>query len=108
MGVKTVTKRDLVDMVAVKTPGTNKTEVLAVVQTFLDVITTSLGNGERIELRDFGVFTPRDRAARKARNPKTGAVVDVPASRTVAFKLGKEFKTRLNTKAAVKAPSAAK
>jgi nucleoid DNA-binding protein len=82
-------------MVAAKNPTTNKTEVLNVVQSLLDAITTSLAAGERIELRDFGVFTPRDRAARKARNPKTGAVVEVPASKTVAFKLGKEFKTRL-------------
>jgi nucleoid DNA-binding protein len=110
VGVKTVTKRDLVDLVASKQTAVNKTDVLAVVQTFLDVITESLSNGERIELRDFGVFTPRDRAARKARNPKTGAVVDVPASKTVAFKLGKEFKARLSaTKpVAAKAPSTAK
>lgn len=109
MGAKTVTKRDLVDLVAAKNPSTNKTEVLNVVQTFLDVITTSLAGGDRIELRDFGVFTPRNRAARKARNPKTGAVVDVPAGKTVAFKLGKEFKTKLSTaKPAAKAPSTVK
>lgn len=103
---KTITKRDLVDMVASKHNGINKTQVLEVVQSFLDVVTDSLSKGERIELRDFGVFSPRDRAARKARNPKTGAVVDVPATRTVAFKLGKEFKTKLASNSAPKAPTA--
>ena len=107
VSVKTVTKRDLVDQVAAKNGSINKTQVLEIVQSFLDVVTESLARGERIELRDFGVFTPRDRAARKARNPKTGAVVDVPASKTVAFKLGKEFKNRLTAPAA-KAPSTAK
>lgn len=108
MSVKTVTKRDLVDLVASKNGSINKTDVLAIVQSFLDVVSESLANGERIELRDFGVFTPRDRAARKARNPKTGAVVDVPATKTVAFKLGKEFKQRLAGVQAPKAPSTTK
>jgi integration host factor subunit beta len=89
------TKRDLVERVSEKHKNFTKVEAGALFQSFLDEIVTSLTNGERIELRDFGVFTPRDRAARKARNPKTGTVVEVPASRTVAFKLGKEFKAKL-------------
>ena len=108
MSVKTVTKRDLVDLVAEKNGSINKTEVMSIVQSFLDTVTESLSKGERIELRDFGVFTPRDRAARKARNPKTGAVVDVPATKTVAFKLGKEFKLKLAGQTAPKAPSTTK
>jgi nucleoid DNA-binding protein len=108
VSVKTVTKRDLVDLVAEKNGSINKTEVLSIVQSFLDTVTESLSKGERIELRDFGVFTPRDRAARKARNPKTGAVVDVPATKTVAFKLGKEFKQKLAGVTASKAPSTTK
>jgi integration host factor subunit beta len=89
------TKRDLVERVSAKHSALTKVEVGAVVQTFLDEVVQALARGERIELRDFGVFTPRARAARKARNPKTGAVVEVPATRTVAFKLGKEFKAKL-------------
>lgn len=89
------TKRDLVERVSAKHSSLTKVEVGAVVQTFLDEVVQALAKNERIELRDFGVFTPRNRAARKARNPKTGAVVEVPATRTVAFKLGKEFKAKL-------------
>jgi integration host factor subunit beta len=105
---KTMTKRDLVDQVAAKNGNINKSQVMEVVQSFLDVVTESLTKGERIELRDFGVFSPRDRAARKARNPKTGSIVDVAATKTVAFKLGKEFKARLSGAAAHKAPSTTK
>jgi len=101
----TTTKRDLVERVSEKHKNITKVEATAILQSFLDEIVTSLIKGERIELRDFGVFAPRDRAARKARNPKTGAVVDVPASRTVAFKLGKEFKAKLSASGAATPPA---
>jgi integration host factor subunit beta len=52
----------------------------------------SLAQGERVEIRNFGNFSLRKREARKARNPKTGEVVDVPAKRVPFFKAGKELK----------------
>lgn len=100
----TTTKRDLVERVSEKSKNFTKVEAGAVIQCFLDEVVLALTKGERIELRDFGVFAPRDRAARKARNPKTGAVVEVPASRTVAFKLGKEFKIKLSAPVAASTP----
>jgi nucleoid DNA-binding protein len=90
------TKRNLVERVSAKHSGLSKVEAGQVVQTFLDSVTDALAQGERIEFRGFGVFTPRARPPRKARNPKTGVPVDVPASRTVAFKLGKELKAKLS------------
>lgn len=91
----TVTKKDLVERVSTHVYGTTKGQILEVIQGFLDEVVDAVAAGDRIELRDFGVFTPKDRAPRKARNPKTGESVDVPASKTVSFKLGKEFRNRL-------------
>jgi nucleoid DNA-binding protein len=57
--------------------------------------TASDGTLGRIELRNFGVFEVKRRAARKARNPRTGAKVDVPEKFVVTFKPGKEMEERV-------------
>ncbi len=49
-----------------------------------------------MELRGFGAFSTRERAARKGRNPRTGEAVDVPDKRVPYFKPGKEMRERLN------------
>jgi len=56
------------------------------------LIKNSLAHGERVEIRSFGNFSIRKREARKARNPKTGELVDVPAKSVPFFKAGKELK----------------
>ena len=99
----TISKKELVERVANKVSGPNKTAVQDIVQKFLDEMVSAVAGGDRIELRDFGVFTPKSRAARKARNPKTGASVDVPAHMTVGFKVGKEFKIKLGSTTATAA-----
>jgi nucleoid DNA-binding protein len=53
-------------------------------------------NEGRIELRNFGVFEVKRRRARKARNPRTGEKVNVPARMVVAFKPGREMQERVN------------
>ena len=62
---------------------------------FLDEIIGELAQGNRIELRDFGVLEIRQRAARKARNPRTGAVAFVPAKNVVVFKVGKLMREKV-------------
>ena len=91
---KTITKKDLVDRIADKT-GTKRVVVKRIVQTFLDEIVAELGEGNRLEFRDFGVFEIRARAARVAQNPKTMEKVFVPSKRTVKFKIGRLMKQRL-------------
>ena len=59
-------------------------------QTFDAIVKTLLEDG-RIELRNFGVFEVKQRAPRKARNPRTGEKVYVPAKNVVTFKPGKEM-----------------
>jgi integration host factor subunit beta len=90
----TVTKKELIDRIAEQT-GTKRVLVKRIVQGFLDEIVQELGEGNRLEFRDFGVFECKVRAARTAQNPKTLEQVEVPAKRTVKFKIGRLMKQRL-------------
>jgi integration host factor subunit beta len=92
--MRTVTKKDLVDRIADKT-ASKRVVVKRIVQCFLDEIVSELGDGNRLEFRDFGVFEIRARAARVAQNPKTMEKVYVPSKRTVKFKIGRVMKQRL-------------
>lgn len=67
--MQTTTKRDLCEKIARRTDNTHMV-VKKTIQMFLDEIISELAQGNRIELRDFGVFEIRQRAARKARNPR--------------------------------------
>ena len=69
-----------------------KQQVAAVIDDIFDLIKDSLAHGERVEIRNFGNFNLRKRKARKARNPKTGEVIYVPARRKTHFKAGKILK----------------
>ncbi len=93
--MSTITKKYLIDRVA-QSSNTTCTTVKPIVQHFLNEIVTQLGKGNRIEFRDFGVFETKVRQARKAQNPKTLEPVDVPARRTVKFKMGRIMKQKLN------------
>ena len=92
---KTITKRDVVERIADKT-GLKKTDVKLALQEFLDEIITELGEGNRLEFRDFGVFEVRERKARTAQNPKTLEPVTVPAKFAVKFKPGRRMKEALD------------
>ena len=90
----TITKKELVDRIAESTQA-KRVLVKCVVQSFLDEVITELGKGNRLEFRDFGVFETRIRAARVAQNPKTLERVQVPAKRTVKFKMGRQMKEKM-------------
>lgn len=66
-----------------------------IVQKTFDAIVETLVEEKRIELRNFGVFEVKERAARKARNPRTGQRVDVPEKFVVTFKPGKEMEEKV-------------
>jgi integration host factor subunit beta len=91
----TITKKELVDRIAENTH-TKRLIVKPVIQSFLDEIISELAKNNRLEFRDFGVFEPRVRAARKARNPKTQEEVGVPAARVVRFKAGRIMKQKIS------------
>lgn len=92
----TRTKKELVDRVAERTQCKHAT-VKAVVQQFLDEITTELSKNNRLEFRDFGIFEVTERAARIAQNPKTLEPVKVPAKRKVKFKMGRIMREGMNS-----------
>ncbi len=91
---RTVTKKELVSRIADRT-GQTKVVTKDIIQMFLDAIITELGKGNRLEFREFGVFEIKERAARKAQNPRTLEKVDVPAKRVVKFKVGRLMKERV-------------
>ena len=90
----TVTKKELIDRIAEQTQA-KRVAVKEIIQAFLDEITKELCENNRIEFRDFGVFETKTRAARVAQNPKALWRVEVPAKRTVKFKMGRLMKDNL-------------
>ncbi|MCP4261355.1 MAG: integration host factor subunit beta [Planctomycetes bacterium] len=101
----TITKKELIDRIAERTQAKRVT-VKSVIQAFLDEITRELSEDNRLEFRDFGVFETRTRAARVAQNPKTLERVDVPAKRTVKFKMGRLMRQHLCTPATLESTEA--
>ncbi|MEZ6195968.1 MAG: HU family DNA-binding protein [Planctomycetota bacterium] len=91
----TITKKELVNRIAAKT-GQTKVVTKQVIQMFLDDIIDELGKGNRLEFREFGVFEIKERAARKAQNPRTLQKVSVPAKRVVKFKVGRMMKEKVS------------
>ncbi len=84
----TITKKELIDRIADKT-GEKRVVVKKIVQSVLDEVVNDLGEGKRLEFRDFGVFEVRERKARTAQNPKTLERVEVPSKWSVRFKAGR-------------------
>ena len=92
-----MTKRAIAQTVSEKINITQQ-EAKRVVQNVLDVIKDTLVDEGRIELRNFGVLEVRERAARKARNPRTGDTVQVEKKRVVVFKVGKALEVAVQEK----------
>ncbi|GMV94765.1 MAG: hypothetical protein AMXMBFR82_45430 [Candidatus Hydrogenedentota bacterium] len=87
----TMTKRELVIRVA-NTLGMTQSDVAKIIEGTFDTISRTLAEGQRWELRDFGVFEVKTRASRIGRNPRTGEQVPVPERRVVTFRPGKKMK----------------
>lgn len=84
-------KKGLIKAV-VEATGLSKKDVTTVVDTVFDKITEALVNGDKVKLHGFGNFEVRERAARKGRNPQTGEEIEIPASKTPAFKPAQALK----------------
>jgi len=96
---QTITKKELINRISEqtrlgKTPLT-KVVVKEILQRFLDEIIEELAAGNRLEFREFGVFEVRERAARRAQNPRTLEKVHVPGKRVVKFKVGRLMRERV-------------
>ena len=88
-------KSELIAIIAEKAELTKKDAEKAL-NAFVDGVTEGLVKGEKIVLVGFGSFETKKRAARKGKNPQTGAEINIPASTVPAFKAGRGLKDAVN------------
>ncbi len=89
--MKSLGKIELAEQLANKT-GMNKKESKEFLDAFIDVISDNLKAGNKVTITGFGIFGVKDRAARTAKNPRTGEKIYVPAKRVPYFKAGANLK----------------
>jgi nucleoid DNA-binding protein len=89
-----MTKADLVEAIANET-GVSKAHTGLIVDSLLDAVSRALSEGKHLEIRGFGTFKVRERRARRARNPRSGSEVMVPAKLVPVFKPSKELKAQV-------------
>jgi integration host factor subunit beta len=94
----TVTKSELIDMIAAKQSQLAYKDIELAVKSILEHMARTLASGERIEIRGFGSFSLHHRPARVGRNPKTGEPVSLPGKYVPHFKPGKELRERVDEK----------
>lgn len=88
-------KKELVSQMAQKSGLTQKDTEKAL-DTFIEVVSASLEQGQSVQLIGFGTFEVRQRAARDGKNPRTGETIHMPAAKVPAFKAGKALKEKVN------------
>jgi integration host factor beta subunit len=92
-----MTKSELIARLSEERQSLTRRESEQVVNLIFDSIGDALTRGDRVEIRGFGSFTVRERNGRTARNPKSGALVTIPARKTPFFKTGKDLREKVNT-----------
>jgi DNA-binding protein HU-beta len=90
-------KADVISEIA-EQAGISKKEATAAYDAFVGYIADSCQRGERCAIPGLGSFAVSERKARTGRNPRTNETIQIPASRNVRFKAGKDLKTSVNTK----------
>ena len=88
-------KSELIDAVS-GASGLTKTDAARAVDAVFDSISNALKNGDSVSLVGFGTFAVKERAARTGRNPRTGEVINIAASKMPVFKAGKGIKDVVN------------
>ncbi|HJN23840.1 MAG TPA: integration host factor subunit beta [Rhodospirillales bacterium] len=92
-----MTKSELIARLAEANPHLYQRDVERIVNTVFEEITAALVDGDRVELRGFGAFSIKERAARMGRNPRTGEAVQVDSKLIPYFKTGKQLREKLNS-----------
>ncbi|MCW3082070.1 MAG: family DNA-binding protein [Segetibacter sp.] len=90
----TMNKAELIAKISDDTDVT-KTQVNAVLDSFVDAVTKTLKGGDKVTLVGFGTFSVSKRLARNGRNPQTGEIIKIKAKRVAKFKAGKELSARI-------------
>jgi DNA-binding protein HU-beta len=91
-------KADLVNGIVDRVEGITRRQAAEAFEAVFDSIVVALRAGESAKVPGFGSFSMSERAARKGRNPATGESINIKASKTVRFKVGKELKEAVNKK----------
>ncbi len=91
-----MTKSELIEIIARKQKHLPGKDVELAVKHLLELMSSSLAAGERIEIRGFGSFSLHFRPARMGRNPKTGEAVALSGKHVPHFKPGKDLRERVN------------
>ena len=89
-------RSELVARIREEFPDLSERDAERAVRAIFDRITEGMAEGDRIELRGFGSFTPKQRPGHKGRNPRTGELVQVPPKRWPTFKASAIMRARLN------------
>ena len=90
-------RQELVEKLMTKTKtAITKADAERIVAGFMDEVKNAVAAGESVQLVGFGTFEARERAARNARNPKTGEAIKIAAKKAPVFKPGKAFKDAVN------------
>lgn len=76
--------------------GLTKKDAGSALDAFMESVQDALKAGDKVQLVGFGTFEVKERAARTGKNPQTGELIDIPASKAPAFKAGKALKDALN------------
>jgi DNA-binding protein HU-beta len=93
-----VNKSDLIDAMA-EAAGLTKADTERALAAFIDTVTEAVASGDKVTLVGFGAFSVTDRKARTGRNPATGGVIKIAASKAPKFSAGAAFKSAVNTPA---------
>ena len=90
-------RQELIEKLSTKTRATlTHADVERLVNGFIEEVKNAVAAGDTVQLVGFGTFEARERAARDARNPKTGETIKIAAKKVPAFKPGKAFKDAVN------------
>ena len=90
-----MTKAELIEKVQADVQALNKKQTGELIDVVFETLGEAIQNDGRFSYPGFGTFTVKERKARKGRNPRTGAEITIPASKTVAFKAAPSLKEKL-------------
>ena len=91
-----IVKSKLIEQISKNYPNFLKKDLQKFTNIILKEIKNTLKRGERVELRNFGIFSTRIQNSRISRNPKTGEKVNTPKKKTIHFKMAKDLFKKLN------------
>src|SRR3954467_8564336 len=101
-----MTKQQLIEAIAAGAQH-DKKRVAEIMDSLLTAVTNAIAGGDRVDLRAFGSFVPKETKARQGRNPQAGEPIQIAAKKTVAFNAAKDLELRLGMQESAKAADAA-